>query len=64
MTKTFPDVVWKPGVLKVPWFMRGVECFVKLNKVTTDISQSPRGSSQADPYGMGNFVQQNFINSE
>ena len=39
----FPDVVWKPGVPKAPWFMGGVECFVKLTKLQLKILRVQEG---------------------
>ena len=33
----FPDTTWKQGVPKAPWFMGGVECFVKQVKIQLKI---------------------------
>ena len=39
----FPDAVWKPGVPKAPWFMGGVECFVKQIKIQLRILRVKEG---------------------
>ena len=41
--KQFPDVTWKTGVPKAPWFMGGVECFVKQVKTQLRILRVQEG---------------------
>ena len=43
LDKQFPDVTWKPGVPKAPWYMGGVECFVKQVKTQLRILRVSEG---------------------
>ena len=43
LDKQFPDVTWKPGVPKAPWYMGGVECFVKQVKTQLRILRVKEG---------------------